>query len=138
MNQPIQNAQQSLVVRLGSDLTSPINGNFQPIAGLDLLLQDIQRLLLTVPGERVFRPLYGCNLRNQIWENIDQAYSNGAAEIRSAITTYEPRITLTSVSGNINRNTGLISFSIRFIVNATNTPVNLIFPFRVGTQLSQA
>ncbi len=138
MNQPIKNSTESLNIRLGADLKSPIVGNFQPIQGLDVLLQDIQRLLLTVPGERVFRPSYGCNLRNQIWENIDQAYINGAAEIRTALSTYEPRVTITSVTGTVNRNTGLIQFVIRFLVNATNTNVNLVFPFRVGTQLSQA
>ena len=138
MNQPIQTSTQSLDIRLGADLKSPIVGNFQPIKGLDVLLQDVQRLLLTVPGERLFRPTYGCNLRNQVWESIDTAFNKGSAEIRTALKTFEPRITVTAVNGSMNRNTGLINFVIRFTVNSTNTNVNLVFPFRVGTQLSQA
>jgi len=128
----------TLALRLGHDLKFPINGNFEPISGLDLLLQDIQQLLLTVPGERVGRPTYGCALRNQIWENIDQAYLNGASEIRAALSKFEPRITVTSVTGQVNRNTGLILFSIRFIVNATDTSANLIFPLRTSNQISAA
>lgn len=128
--------QQSLNIRLGSDLKFPIAGNFESIAGLDLLLQDLQLLLLTVPGERVNNPTFGCHLRNQIWENIDKAFSNGAAEIRTALTRFEPRISVVSVTGRMNRNTGLILFNIRFIVNATNTAVNLVFPFRTATQLA--
>jgi phage baseplate assembly protein W len=134
----IKTKDESLVARLGFDLKFPINGNFEPISGLNLLLQDIQQLLLTVPGERVGRPTYGCNLRNQIWENIDQAYINGAAEIRAALGKYEPRINVTAVTGKINRNTGLIVFSIRFVVKSTDTSVNLIFPLRTSQQISAA
>ncbi len=136
--QKLTSAKQSLDQRLGSDLKFPINTNFEPVSGLDLLLQDIQLLLLTVPGERVNNPTFGCNLRNQIWENIDDAFKTGASEIRAALGKYEPRVTCTGVTGTMNRNTGLIIYKISFIVNATNTPVNLVFPYRVGTQLSFA
>jgi len=125
-----------LTERLGADLKFPINGNFEPIAGIELLLQDIQQLLLTLPGERVNRPDYGCNLRNQIWENIDVAAIGGAGAIKEALDKFEPRIIVTSVDFTLNRNTDLITYSIRFTINATDVDVNLIFPFRSGTELS--
>jgi phage baseplate assembly protein W len=126
----------SLNERLGSDLKFPISGNFSPISGLDLLLQDIQQVLLTTPGERVNRPEFGCNLRMQVWENLGTAAIQGAASIREALERFEPRITVTNVDSTINENTGLITFNIQFIVNNTDTALNLIFPFRSGTQLS--
>lgn len=132
----ITSKQQSLKDRLGSDLKFPIDTNFQAISGVDLLIQDIQRLLLTVPGERPNRPEFGCNLRNQIWENIDVAATNGAASIREAIDRFEPRITLISVTSSVNRNTGLITFNIQFQVNNDDSTLNLVFPFRAGTQIS--
>lgn len=134
----IKSKEETLTARLGSDLKFPINGNFEPIDGVDLLLQDIQQLLLTIPGERVMRPRFGCELRNQIWENIDDAIVNGESAIRSAITRFEPRIQVTSISSSTNRNTGLINFVIRFVIKKTDQRVNLIFPFRAGTQLSFA
>lgn len=134
----IKSAQENLKSRLGSDLTFPISGNFESVAGLDLLLQDIQRLLLTIPGERPMRPNFGCNLRNQIWENMEAARIQGAASIREAIELFEPRITLIGVNSDVNDNTGLITFNIQFVVNNTDTAVNLVFPFRAGTQLSFA
>lgn len=134
----IKSVKQSLEVRLGSDLTFPIAGNFDSISGLELLLQDIQRLLLTIPGERPMRPNFGCYLRNQIWENLEAARVQGAASIRESLQLYEPRITLIGVSGTSNENTGLITFNIQFVVNSTDTAVNLVFPFRAGTQLSFA
>ena len=128
----------SLNERLGHDLKLPINGTFQPISGIDLLLQDISQLLLTIPGERVYRPAYGCFLRNQIWENIDDAAIKGASSIKAALDKFEPRIRVTSVGFDINRNTGLINYTIRFIILDTDTRINLVFPFRSGTDLSFA
>lgn len=132
----IKSKDQSLKDRLGSDLKFPIQNNFVPISGLDLLLQDIQQLLLTVPGERLNRPDYGCNLRNQIWENMAEAALNGAAAIREALDRFEPRISVINVDSTVNDNTGLITFNIQFIVDASDQEVNLIFPFRAGTALS--
>lgn len=136
---PIPSAQPNeLKVRLGSDLKFPISGNFDSISGLELLLQDIQQLLLTIPGERVNRPEFGCNLKNQVWENIIEAELQGAASIRQALDDFEPRISVTQVTSDRNDNTGLISFNIKFVVLATDTNVNLVFPFRATNQLSQA
>ena len=132
----IKTPTQNLNERLGSDLKFPISGNFQPISGLDLLLQDIQQLLLTLPGERVNRPEFGCNLRNLVWENMDVAEEAGKSSIYEALENFEPRITVNNVNSSVNENTGLITFNIQFIVNNTDTAVNLVFPFRVGTQLS--
>lgn len=134
----IKSSTDNLNTRLGADLRFPIAGSFAPISGLDLLIQDIQQLLLTVPGERVNRPDYGCRLRNMIWENLQTAAEQGAASIQEALETFEPRITVTNVDSTINENTGLITFNIQFLVNNTDTALNLVFPFRAGTNLSFA
>ncbi len=134
----IKSKEQSLKARLGSDLKFPIKDNFEPISGLDVLIQDIQRLLLTIPGERVSRPLFGCNLRTQIWENIHISAEEGSASIRESLDNFEPRITVINIDSTINENTGLITFNIQFIVNETDTALNLVFPFRSGSQLSFA
>lgn len=133
----IKSIEQSLEVRLGYDTRFPIQGSFSSIKGVDLLIQDIQQLLLTIPGERPFRPEFGCELRNMIWENMSYIERNGTAAIRGALEEFEPRITVTNVEiEDINENTGLFTFRIGFIINEQDTPVNLIFPFRQGTQLS--
>lgn len=123
---------------LGSDLQFSINNNFIDITGIPLLLQDIQILILTLPGERVFRPDFGCNLRNQIWENIDTAAINGCSSISTAIRKYEPRVNLLSVKSSINYNTGLVVFAISFLILGTDTIQNLVFPYRTSTALSFA
>ena len=128
--------EETLNLRLGSDLRFPINGSFEPISGLNLLLQDIQALLLTLPGERVSRPTWGCGLKALTWENIDTAVQEGPGIIKSALDTFEPRINVVRVDSSANENTGLVSFVIRFAIKSTDTSVNLVFPLRVSTDLS--
>src|SRR3990167_8274369 len=99
----LKSSTENLKERLGSDCKLPINGSFEPISGVDLLLQDIQQLLLTIPGERVNRPKFGCYLKTMLWENIEVAAKNGASSIESALINFEPRITVISVTSEINR-----------------------------------
>lgn len=135
----IKSQKDSLDIRLGSDLKFPIVDNFEPVAGVNLLLQDIQRLLLTIPGERVSRPEFGCNLRNQMWENMSAVTEYGPAAIQEALDNFEPRIQVLDVNiTEVNDNTGLITFNIQFVIIDTDTSVNLVFPFRAGTSLSFA
>lgn len=134
----LKSVTENLNERLGSDCKLPINGNFEPVAGMDLLIQDIQQLLLTIPGERVNRPQFGCTLRTYVWENIETAAERGAASIKTALTNFEPRISVISVDSEINRNTSLIVFHISFVVKSTDQVANLVFPFRAGTALSFA
>jgi uncharacterized protein len=123
---------------IGSDTSMPITGKFVAISGIPLLLQDIQQLILTNIGERVNRPTFGCMINGRVWENIDQTANQGITDIQAAINTFEPRVTLLGVTSTIFRDDGIVLFSISFIVNATNEPLNLVLPFRsVSDLLSQ-
>ena len=132
------NINDSIQARLGSDMKFPINGKFETINGVNLLLQDIQLLLLTDPGERVMRPDIGAGLGNLVWENMDVAEQRGADFIRAAIANYEPRISLIDIDSTVNENTNLIVYTLKFIINNTDSVFNLVFPLRTGTDLSFA
>lgn len=115
---------------LGTDTKFPIDGKFRKVTGLDTVLQDLQILIGTVPGERVNRPEYGCRLYTRIWANLDEVARQGLIDIREAIQLYEPRIQLLSVSANIARNTGTVNFAIKFRIVNSNSAANLVFPFQ--------
>jgi len=134
--QPITGWKESLSQRLGTDLKFPLGGNFSSIEGLDVLLQDIQTILLTIPGERVGRPEFGSGLRTLLWENLDQAALLGKAMIKESLTQWEPRILVTSVDVDINRNSDLLTFVIRFTVLNTDINASLVFPFRSSSEIS--
>jgi uncharacterized protein len=117
---------------LGTDTKFPIKGKFQKVKGIDTLLQDLQILIGTIPGERVMRPTYGCGLYTRVWGNLETVAQQGVLDIRQAILTFEPRVDLQEVRAFINRDTGLIKFQIQFKVIGTNVPQNLVFPFQTN------
>jgi uncharacterized protein len=117
---------------LGTDAKFPISGKFEKVDGLDVVLQDLQILIGTIPGERVMRPTYGCNLYRRTWENIDQVAQEGVLDIRQAILSFEPRVDLLEVRAFINRQSGEVRFSVLFKIINTNVPQNLVFPFQTS------
>ena len=117
---------------LGKDTKFPIKGKFEKTSGINLVNQDIQILLLTLPGERVNRPNYGCRLYGRAWENIDDVAEEGIVDIRDAITLFEPRVNLLKVDAEIRRSEGLVTFTITYDIVGQNNPQNLVFPFRTN------
>jgi phage baseplate assembly protein W len=114
---------------LGRDLKFPIKGKFASVSGIDTVNQDIQILLLTVPGERVQRPEYGCRLYTRVWSNLEDIAQNGLSDIRDAIRAFEPRVQLLRVNSAVDRDRGAVLFTITYNVVGENNPRNLVFPF---------
>lgn len=113
----------------GKDTKFPIINSFESIDGVDLVLQDLQLLLMTVPGERLMRPTYGCKLFTRLWDNIDVVASDGLTDIREAIAQFEPRVNLLRVGSDVNRDLGRVIFTVTFTLIGENNPRNLVFPF---------
>jgi phage baseplate assembly protein W len=121
---------------LGKALTFPIDNDFAPISGPDLVLQDIQLLLLTSPGERVMRPNFGCGITARVWDNLESVSTDGAFDIAAAIREFEPRVILQEVVPTIDRANGLVLFNIRMVIIDGQVQANLIFPFKPVAELS--
>jgi uncharacterized protein len=115
---------------LGRDTRFPISGKFEQVKGIDTVVQDLQILISTVPGERVNRPTYGCRLYTRTWDNIDTVARDGLTDIRAAVEDFEPRVELISLAANVNRDIGSIDFRVTFRIIETNVVTNLVFPFQ--------
>lgn len=96
-------------------------------------------LLSTIVGERVMDMHYGCNLEELVFENLDTTTITFIkTKIEKAILFYESRIELKKIhietAGILH---GLIQIEIDYIVSATNTRLNFVFPFwrEEGTEL---
>ena len=59
--------------------------------------ENITRILLTLPGERVNNPTFGSNLRTFLFEIESVMREDVEGEIRRAITRWEPRITIDEI-----------------------------------------
>jgi hypothetical protein len=106
--------------------------------------EDIRRsleiLLNTTVGERIMQPKYGCNMFEMVFESLDTATKTIIKDkIRTAILYFEPRIDVTSISMNTtNELEGEILIEIEYVIRATNTRFNFVFPYykNEGTELN--
>lgn len=104
---------------------------------------DIERslhvLLTTRVGERVMQPKYGCNMDDMVFESLNTATITLIKDkIATAILYFEPRIDVEDITINTdNILEGTIIVEIDYIVRATNSRFNFVFPYyRIeGTEL---
>ncbi|CAN5613461.1 GPW/gp25 family protein [soil metagenome] len=95
--------------------------------------RSIELVLMTAPGERLMRPLFGC----RIWELLFEPITDGLlglmnAYVRSALSQWEPRIVVDDVSAApTEAYSSLVNISIAYTVRATNDRRNLVYPFYV-------
>jgi phage baseplate assembly protein W len=90
-------------------------------------------LLSTRPGERVMRPLYGCNLHALVFEQVSESVATQIRQaVRTAIERCEPRVSveLVSVLPGPDQH-GVLPIEIAYRVRATNVVDNLVYPFYV-------
>lgn len=67
----------------------------------DSVRQSILMLLSTLPGERIGRPSYGCDLKRLVFEPNDEATAGMAIHyVGSAIRRWEPRVDITRLTAN--------------------------------------
>lgn len=97
-------------------------------------LEDSIRLILgTAFGERPMRPDYGCAIHDYVFAGADAATAGLiAAEVRSSLRRWEPRIDVHDVSVSFDSDDpSTLYIDIRYTIGNTNDPRNLVFPFYV-------
>ncbi len=106
----------------------------------DDIQNSLQILLTTTVGERVMQPKYGCNMFELVFESLDTTTKTLIKDkIRTAILYFEPRIDVTSISmNNTNDLEGFVLIEIEYMVRATNSRFNFVFPYYIkeGTELN--
>jgi phage baseplate assembly protein W len=104
--------------------------------------ESLKILLSTTPGERIMRPEFGCNLRKLIFDNFTLSTQTMAKEmIRKAILFFEPRITVSSITFDIDSdNRSNVKINISYIIHSSNTRFNMVYPFYIqeGTDIKIA
>ena len=110
---------------------------FDRTAGVQMLdgEADIQSsleiLLSTRIGERVMQPEYGCNTDNMLFEAMNTSFQTFMKkQIEKAILADEPRIDLKNIDlVTQNAVDGVVLIVVDYVVRATNTRTNLVYPF---------
>lgn len=101
--------------------------------------KSLQILLTTTAGERVMQPKYGCNMEDLLFESLDTTTKTLIKDrIRTAILYFEPRIDVKRIELNTgNELEGELLIEIDYVVRATNSRFNFVFPFyrNEGTEI---
>ena len=95
------------------------------------IARSLQILLSTRKGERVMQPEYGCNLDELIFEPLTTTFKTYIRDlIATAILYYEPRIEVERIDlDETDELQGKVVISIEYIVRATNSRFNFVFPY---------
>ena len=106
--------------------------------------EDIEKslhiLLTTAVGERVMEPKYGCNMEELVFESLNTTTKTLMKDkIQTSILYFEPRIDVTKIELNdTNQLEGEILIEIEYVVRATNSRFNFVFPYyrNEGTEIN--
>lgn len=82
-----------------SGLLAAPSGRLELVSGSALVRQSLLMLLSTLPGERVMRPDYGCELLTLAFAQNDDTTAGLAVHyVRRAIERFEPRVRILAIT----------------------------------------
>ena len=96
----------------------------QVIKGTDLLKENITRILMTRPGERLNDLSYGSRLQEYIFSNSSLAIEDILVEVKSSIERCEPRVSVKKVVLERNESE-MISISVYAVEKITKEAIDV-------------
>jgi len=107
---------------------------FKKSSRKELLMGQIRQLMFTSPGERVFLPNYGIDIRSYVFEQLDDSViQNLKTEISNQIRLYIPncKVLSSDVKTDDSINTGIPTLVIYLTIKEKDT--NEIIPMEFMT-----
>jgi phage baseplate assembly protein W len=120
---------------LGQGLAFPLQinakGGLALAIGENDILQAINIILRTMPGERVMRPEFGCRIQELVFApRTTETYNLIVIYVTEALNRWEPRITVQHVDVNDSEdNPGGVFIEISYVVNDTYNERSIVYPF---------
>lgn len=111
----------------------PQMGRIKTVSQEEDIAQSIKLILSTSIGERVMLPEFGCDLNKYVFGVIQKEQIAEIKRcIKEALRKWEPRIIEIEVDVDTNKiNMGMLLLNISYLVRATNTPYNLVYPYYI-------
>jgi phage baseplate assembly protein W len=93
--------------------------------------QSIYVIINTVPGERVMRPDFGCEIHSLIfWPANHQTAAIAERYVREALTRWEPRIDLHEVEATPGASDrGELFIKVSYSLKGEHDPRSLVYPY---------
>jgi uncharacterized protein len=105
-------------------------GSMVLVGGTEALERSMAVVLSTAPGERPFRPAFGCAIWELMFEPInDNTMGLMEMYVEEALRRWEPRVDVEDVRCTPNPENGEVQIDIDYVVRQTNDRRNLVYPF---------
>lgn len=105
-------------------------GSMVLVGGTEELERSMAMVLSTAPGERPFRPMFGCAIWELMFEPInDNTLGLMEMYVEEALRRWEPRVDIEEVRCLPNPDSGEVQIEIDYVVRQTNDRRNLVYPF---------
>lgn len=104
------------------------------VSGVSDIRESLRILLGTAQGERIMLPGYGCDLWRSVFRDLTTTLATELKDmVQQAIVLWEPRIDVLSIDVSTDPvQDGVILIGVSYVVRATNTRDNLVYPFATG------
>jgi hypothetical protein len=101
----------------------PISGDIRPITDETAIRRSLSNLIKTRKGTRPFRPDYGSNIYNYLFDSGVFAEDELNRSLYDTIIKNEPRVAVTEINSKIDGNG--IDIKIDYIIKNINFPGNI-------------
>jgi phage baseplate assembly protein W len=106
--------------------------------GNDDIIESLNILLTTLPGERIYDSNFGCDLSPLLFEPFTNTLKSSLSDrIKNAIVLFEARIVVENIIFRLSSEEGIIYISINYLIKSHNSRYNMVFPYylKEGTEL---
>jgi phage baseplate assembly protein W len=108
----------------------PVSNTLGYVSGMELIRQSVEIILDTEPGERIMLPAFGCGLRRYLMQpNTLSTRTAMQEDIATALATWEPRISVSSVAVTTDDDPTLVWIEISYVRLADLRADNMVYPF---------
>lgn len=130
----------SIAALLGKRIAFPLQlddrNQLAMVDGDTAIRQSIYLIIMTVPGERVVRPTFGCRIHELIFDPINaQTAITAERYVQEAIHRWEPRIEVVDLDvslGDYDR--GELIININYKHKDRPDPRSLVFPYYLNPE----
>ena len=117
----------------------PVTGKIKMTEHEDDIAESIRIILWTLKGERMMRPEFGSQLQMFMFSSTDETSLRIIeTAVEDALYAWEPRIHEIEVQASVDPNqSGKVMIHLQYIVRATNTTFNQVYPFYLNEGTSK-
>lgn len=103
-------------------------GDIRPVKDINAIRNSIKNILLTRKGERPFNPLFGCNLKDYLFEPADPiTTASMRSEIYETLGNQEPRVKVKEVAIENYADRNAYAITITVLIVNTQQQVDVEF-----------